>query len=344
MATSTNEFNDITSFGDADDPANKESMEVSTTIVSKTDPRGHVTNYRPANKPVEKIALAELLVKHDNEQPESVSEIQRNNLNLVRRGNRTRLERGRAVADTRYVDTTETNYWVNRFLFAIILICLLGLFLYSYRLQNYSNELRLPILSLEERISANNLPSPDRLPAQNVLTEINEKYLILEKKVSEIAKADISGKIPVRSLGSVIEQKDDALYQTLEKRLVIIEQQLSKQPSEPATRIDSPVLVEKKSIAQDPKQIDKTLTTNPVADHQGWVVNLLSFKTMRFAKKVRNKFAKKGIYTQTHQININGNRWYRLRAVGFPTRRKAVEFGDSAKSTLGLKTYWLAFE
>ncbi len=188
------------------------------------------------------------------------------------------------------------------------------------------------------------MPSPDGLPAQNLLAEINEKYLLLEKKVSEIAKADIPDKIPGVPPSEGNKKKNDVLYQTLEKRLAVLEQQLSNQSSRPAARVDPPVSLKTKAIEPGTKQVDEPLTTNPVVGHQGWIVNLLSFKTVRSAEKVRNQFAAKGIHTQPHPVNINGNRWYRLRAVGFPTRRKAVEFGNTAKSTLGLDTYWLAFE
>ena len=343
MATSTNDINALTSFNGTDDPAITKLTEVSTKIATKTSPHERETEYRSLKKPVEKVALAELLVNHDHEQQESLSEIQQNNINLVRPGNRAQLAQGSATTDTGYVNARETN-WISRFRFATILLCFTGLFLFSYRLQNYSNELRFAILSLEKRIGTNNSPSPNGVPVQNVLTEINEKYLSLEKKVSKIAKEGNSGQIPMSPSRGGIEKKNDPLYQSLEKRLAALEHQLLEQSPRHTARISQPVSLKKKALKSGIKQIDESLTTEPIVGRQGWVVNLLSFKTMRSAEKFRNKFAEKGIYTHPHPVDIKGSRWYRLRAVGFPTRQKAIEFGDVAKSTLGLDAYWLAFE
>ncbi|GEM_PF-4229852 len=330
MSTSTEDFSVLATFGGSTGSAN---------VINKASSHQGAAGNRSANKPVEKIALAELLVNHDDEQGESVSDINRRNLNLVRPSNRAR--RGYSALDLGYGDAVKTNAWTGRFRFAIALFCFFGLILFGYRLQSYANELQVALLSLEKRIDANNLASQSKLPAQKVLDELNEKYLVLEQKISEIGQAGISEKMQGFPLGNGEEHKGDVLYQSLERRLSALEQELLEPSSELVPRIDLPVSVEKKTKAE---YIDETSVTNPAADRQGWVVNLLSFKSMRSAESVRSRFAEKGIYTQPYPVDIKGNRWYRLRAVGFPSRQKAVEFGDVAKSTLGLDTYWLAFE
>ncbi len=147
MATGTDDFNALTSYGDRDGSVNK-STEFTTKAERKNGPHVNAAGYQSANKPVENIALAELLVNHDHQRRESISEIQRSNLNLVRSGNRTQLERGRATSDIGYGEFNKPDHWISRLSFAVILLCFLGLFLFSHKLQNYSNELRLAILSL----------------------------------------------------------------------------------------------------------------------------------------------------------------------------------------------------
>lgn len=73
-----------------------------------------------------------------------------------------------------------------------------------------------------------------------------------------------------------------------------------------------------------------------------WVVNLVSFKQRWYTDKKVENFSQQGIPTEVISIDVNGVKWFRIRAVGFYSKAAARDYAEKAKKVLNLSSVWVS--
>jgi len=89
------------------------------------------------------------------------------------------------------------------------------------------------------------------------------------------------------------------------------------------------------------KTVKKTRQTKKVAPPVKWVVNLISFKQLWYAKRKSTEFEKKGIPVKITTAKIDGVKWYRLTTKGFKRKSSAQTYANKVKKTLNLTSVWV---
>lgn len=72
-----------------------------------------------------------------------------------------------------------------------------------------------------------------------------------------------------------------------------------------------------------------------------WVVNLMSLNDRKVAQQQQARFSRKGVDTVIVPAKVKGKQWYRVRVVGFKTRKQAKKYADSVQTRLSLAGTWV---
>jgi len=188
--------------------------------------------------------------------------------------------------------------------------------------------------------------------AQTDVTALSELVTSLEEEQELQAAKDPTDKIKKinRQLAAIKDQNKqfnqqlDKIHQALKTNsLQTVVDRLSEQSQQSQKAIED--LFTKLEALEKSKLKSKTVKTThrtkKVAPPVKWVINLISFRQLWYAKRKSTEFEKKGIPVKIKKTKIDGVDWYRLTTKGFKRKSSAQAYANKIKSTLNLTSVWV---
>lgn len=216
---------------------------------------------------------------------------------------------------------------------AVLGMGLIGLGVFAYSLNSQIAELRTNLVALDSRIKSLEVSKEGKMNAMALFSQANERVNRLVTKVNRISNEVVDLKRKSQELSD---------NKTVETPLVKSGSFSGKTPV--AQSQIKQMITEKGKKPDLITQIPSSKGAPEIVNNQqqGWVVNLVSVRDQKLAEKLRSEFQSKGVPTEQQKVEINGKAMYRLRAVGFATKREADKFGAQAIKKLRLKSFWVA--
>jgi len=193
---------------------------------------------------------------------------------------------------------------------------------FNLQLEGTVEEARNSLLDIEDEMEARAI-NPNDEKIKTVQARIKELQNTLDASAKEIDLliADISNdKSQATSLNTTM--KTDITQ--LSDKVVVLETELE---SVKKARSARKVVSKAKSKARKPRE---------------WVVNLVSFKQRWYTDKKVESFKQQGIPTEVVTTEVKGEKWFRIRAVGFYSKVAAQDYADKVKRVLNLGSVWVS--
>jgi len=193
---------------------------------------------------------------------------------------------------------------------------------FNLQLEGAVEEARNSLLDIEDEMEVRAI-NPNDEKIKTIQARIKELQDTLDASAKEIDLliADISNdKSQATSLNTTM--KTDVTQ--LSDKVVVLETELE---SVKKARSARKVVSKAKSKARKPRE---------------WVVNLVSFKQRWYTDKKVESFKQQGIPTEVVTTEVKGEKWFRIRAVGFYSKSAAQDYADKVKRVLNLGSVWVS--
>jgi len=195
---------------------------------------------------------------------------------------------------------------------------------FNLQLEGTVEEARNSLLDIEDEMEARAI-NPNDEKIKTVQARINELQNTLDASAKEIDLliADISNdKSQATSLNTTIKTE----ITQLSDKVVVLETELES--------------VKKARSAR--KAVSKAKSRAKARKPREWVVNLVSFKQRWYTDKKVESFKQQGIPTEVVTTEVKGEKWFRIRAVGFYSKAAAQDYAGKVKRVLNLGSVWVS--
>jgi len=195
---------------------------------------------------------------------------------------------------------------------------------FNLQLEGTVEEARNSLLDIEDEMAARTInPNDEKIKTVQARIKELQDSLDASAKELDLLIADISNdKSQATSVNTTMKTE----ITQLSDKVVVLETELEG--------------VKKARSAR--KAVSRAKSKAKVIKPREWFVNLVSFKQRWYTDKKVASFKQQGIPTEVVTTEVNGEKWFRIRAAGFYSKAAAQDYADKIKRVLNLGSVWVS--